>query len=41
MAANTSSLIESFILTGLLAGEYAVMDESDDIQHARHYGHLR
>ena len=30
-----------YILTGLLAGEYAVLNECDDIQHARHYGHLQ
>jgi hypothetical protein len=33
--------MKRLILTGLFAGEHAVMDESDDIQHARHDGHLQ
>lgn len=32
---------KQYMLTGLLAGEYAVMDERDNIQRARHYGHLK
>jgi len=33
--------LRALILTGLFAGEYSVMDECDNIQHARHHGHLR
>ena len=32
---------KQYMLTGLLAGKHVVMHERDNIQHARHYGHLK